>query len=274
MRKQPVMFARRLIAASVAATALVSLAPLSSASAASKPLYDTIAPAWGKGAIKIVRTGWTVNVTGTLTDTRSDGDCVYVEAVLQVDDWADPDGRTPDHCSGNGTSTGINVSLTPGSGSKLASIRVRVCAADSFADSCLERIYTVPVEQAVQPQYKPNIDSYMSMSMASFKQARAAHPAPYNWTADGCSTSPDYPSGFNFKDACNRHDFGYRNYGKGSIKASPFDSTRAAVDSRLRTDLMNECARYSGSTRSDCEDLANTYYAGVRIAGGKAFYVS
>lgn len=266
------MSLRRVLAAGAAAVSLLALVPSAPASAASAPLNATIAPAWGKGAITIVRTGWTVRVTGTLTDTRADGDCVYVEAVLQVDDWADPDGRTPDHCGGKGTSRSININLAPSFGSKLASIRVRVCAADAFADSCLERTYTVPAERAVQPSRKAAVDNYMSMSMANFQAANRSAPAPYNWTDDGCSNSPDKPGGFNFLPSCQRHDFGYRNYGKGAVKASPTDATRLAVDNRLRSDLTNECNKYSGGQRTDCLGYASTFYAAVRTAGGKSFY--
>lgn len=263
---------RRLLAAAVAALSLFALAPAPAASASSAPLYDTIAPAWGRGAITIVRSAWTVKVSGTLSDTRADGDCVYVEAVLAVDDWTDPDGRTPDHCGGKGTSAPISISLHPSLGSRLVSIRVRVCAADSFADSCLERTYTVPSERAAQPSRKPAVDNYMSMSMSNFQAANRRAPAPYNWSDDGCSNSPDKPGGFNFLPSCQRHDFGYRNYGHGVVKASPFDSTRLAVDNRLRADLANVCNRYSGDSRSDCFSYANTYYGVVRKAGGKSFY--
>jgi hypothetical protein len=266
------MFARRLVAAGAAAASLFALIPSTPASATSAPLNATIAPAWGKGAIVIVRDQWTVRITGTLTDTRADGDCVYVEAVLQVDDYTDPDTRTPDHCGGNGTSRSINLSMTPGKGSRLASVRVRVCAADSLADSCLERTYTVPSERAVQPGRKAAIDDYMSMSMASFQAANRQAPGPYNWSDDGCSNSPDKPEGFNFLPACQRHDFGYRNYGKGAIKASPFDATRASVDARLRTDLLNECDKHSGDARTKCQGLAQTFYGVVRTAGGRSFY--
>ncbi|CAN5418144.1 hypothetical protein BH10ACT1_BH10ACT1_10380 [soil metagenome] len=263
---------RRLAATAVAALALLAAVPSPPASASSVPLNATIAPAWAKGAVTIVRTGWTVNVSGTLTDSRADGDCVYVEAVLQVDDWTDPDGRTPDHCGGKGTSRPIGISLHPSAGSRLASIRVRVCAADAFADSCSEKTYAVPAERAAQPGRKAAVDSYRSMSISSFLAAKRQAPAPYNWNDDGCSNSPDKPGGFNFLPACQRHDFGYRNYGHGSVKASPSDATRAAVDSRLKADLTKECGRYSGDQRSSCLSYADTYYAAVRTAGGKAFY--
>ncbi|KUI67621.1 hypothetical protein VM1G_02835 [Cytospora mali] len=37
-------------------------------------------------------------------------------------------------------------------------------------------------------------------------------PAYLIWDSDGCTNAPDNPGGFNFLPACQRHDFGYRNY--------------------------------------------------------------
>lgn len=268
------MSLRRSLAAAFTALALLaSLAAIAPpAGASSVPLYTTIAPAWGKGTLTIVRTAWTVTVKGTLTDTRADGDCVYVEAVLEVDHWTDPDTRTPDHCGGKGTSRSVDLSMTPGKGSKLSRIRVRVCAADSFKDSCEEKIFTVPVEQAEQPGKKPTVDKYRTSSMATFLAAKKAGGQGLDWNDDGCSNSPDAPGGFNFKPSCQRHDFGYRNYGKGAVKAAPFDSVRKQVDDQFLTDMTNVCNKYSGSAKTDCLGYASTYYTGVRTAGGRSFY--
>lgn len=268
---------RRLSVARVAAATLMSATltatvPLAPAEAASRPVDDTIAPEWGQGVIRIVRNGWTVNVTGRLTDIRADGDCVYVEAVLAVDDWTDPDSRIPDHCGGPSTSVPVNLSLTPGKGSKLSSIRVRVCAADSFKDSCLERTYPVPPEQAVQPGRKARIDGYMNAPMAEFRRARAARPGPFDWDNDSCSNSPDRPARYDFSGACARHDFGYRNYGVGPIQAAPFDDVRAGVDARFRADMFDECARWPGLSGTECRGFAKSYHQAVRKAGGRPFY--
>lgn len=34
----------------------------------------------------------------------------------------------------------------------------------------------------------------------------------WDWSSDGCTHVSDNPVGFPFKPACQRHDFGYRNY--------------------------------------------------------------
>lgn len=54
------------------------------------------------------------------------------------------------------------------------------------------------------------------------------NPKTLDWSSDGCSHAPDNPFGFPFLPACQRHDFGYRNY-----KAqNRFDKV-----SRLRIDI-------------------------------------
>ncbi len=268
------MFARRLIAASAAAATLFALAPVSPASAQSLPITATIAPAWGKGSIRIVRTAWTVKVTGTLTDTRADGDCVYVEAVLEVDSGIDPDTRTPDLCKGKGNSQSINLSLTPGKGAKLSRIRVRVCAADAFKDSCKESTWTVPAERAAQPGKKKTVDKYHNMSMSEFQKNKKKKSDGLNWGDNGCSSpTGDKPSGFNFLPACQRHDFGYGNYGKGSIRANPTDAQRLVVDKKFLADMNAECNKHSGKRYLSCRSWATTYYSAVRKLGGKAFYM-
>lgn len=269
------MFARRLIAATATAASLLVLAPTTQASASSSTISSSITAAWAKSSVNIVRTGWTVKVTGTLTDMRSDGDCVYVEAVLEVDNWTDPDARTPNLCRGKGTSQSVNLSMTPGKGSKLSRIRVRVCAADFGPDSCKESIWTVPAERAAQPSKKATVDSYFNRSMASFQAAKRSRPAGLNWVDDGCSSpTGDRPGGYNFLPACQRHDFGYRNYGKGSLRVNPTDAQRLTVDTKFLADMRAECDKYSGAKRTTCRGFASTYYTAVRTAGGKAFYVS
>lgn len=72
-------------------------------------------------------------------------------------------------------------------------------------------------------------DRYLfSTVLPTFLQFRAQqNPTTLNWSSDGCSNSPDNPFGFPFTPACERHDFGYRNY----KVQNRFDS-----DGRLRVD--------------------------------------
>ena len=252
-----------------AVTAIGLLCPVP-ASAISRAEKVSLAPAWGSADLTIVRDGWTVLVTGTLTDTRDDDDCVYVKSKLVVEDYYDQDERTGDLCAGPGSGRDFELELSPAYGSRLVQVDLEVCAADRLADSCEEETISVPAERAVRPDLKDEIDRYMRMPMAEFLKARASGPGPFDWDSDGCTDSPDEPGGWNFRDACYRHDFGYRNYGGGPIQASPTDETRADADSRFRDDLLDECGQVEERRR--CQALAHTYYGASRKAGGRSFY--
>ena len=252
-----------------AVAAVVLLCPVT-AFATSRPEEMTLSADWASADLTIVRDGWTVLVTGTVTDTRDDDNCVYVKSKLVVDDYYDQDERTGDLCAGPGSSRAVELELSPAYGSRLVRVELGVCAADRLADSCEEGKLLVPPERAVQPDLRDEIDRYMRMPMSEFLEARTSAPGPFDWDSDGCTDSPDQPNGWNFRDACYRHDFGYRNYGGGPIQASPTDETRADTDNRLRDDLLDECGHVEERRR--CEALAHTYYGASRKAGGRSFY--
>ncbi|MBB1254201.1 hypothetical protein H3146_12595 [Streptomyces sp. OF3] len=101
-------------------------------------------------------------------------------------------------------------------------------------------------------------------SWASANSNRSAWSAyRFDWTTDYCTTSPDNPFGFPFKSACQRHDFGYRNY----KEIGGFSANKARLDSAFHEDLKRVCNRYSGATRTSCHGLAWTYYQAVRAFG-------
>lgn len=105
-----------------------------------------------------------------------------------------------------------------------------------------------------------------SDTLSSFLDSkRARDPSSLNWTDDGCSYSPDYPSGYNFLNSCQRHDFGYRNY---KAQGRFTDAGRLRIDENFKADLYNECAKYSGLSDDFCRGLADAYYAAVRVFGG------
>ncbi|GAA3945020.1 phospholipase [Actinoplanes auranticolor] len=85
----------------------------------------------------------------------------------------------------------------------------------------------------------------------------------FDWTTDYCSYSPDNPLGFDFTLACQRHDFGYRNY----RAAGQFDANKARVDSAFYQDLLRKCDTYSAVVRPACDGLAWTYYEAVSRLG-------
>ncbi|EAA31647.1 hypothetical protein GE21DRAFT_7879 [Neurospora crassa] len=94
----------------------------------------------------------------------------------------------------------------------------------------------------------------------AYRNARS--PATLDWSSDSCSYSPDNPLGFPFSPACNRHDFGYRNY---KAQSRFTDNNKLKIDGNFKTDLYYQCDTHGyGST---CHALANVYYAAVREFG-------
>ncbi len=88
----------------------------------------------------------------------------------------------------------------------------------------------------------------------------------FDWSTDYCSSSPDNPLGFDFRNACWHHDFGYRNY-----KAiGQFSPNKARVDSTFYADLKRKCGTYSSAVRPACTSLAWTYYQAVSVFGSVA----
>jgi len=80
-------------------------------------------------------------------------------------------------------------------------------------------------------------DILFSISLRAFEERRRANDPPtLNWTSDGCSSSPDNPFGFPFTPACQRHDFGYRNY-KAQRRFT--DANRKRIDDNFRTECVS-----------------------------------
>lgn len=94
-------------------------------------------------------------------------------------------------------------------------------------------------------------------AIAAFEHARTAKkPSCFNWTSDGCTMSPDKPSGFNFLPACHRHDFG------DTYLTSRGEWTQAnkdRVDDRFRDDMLDVCEGYEGFAKESCRGWAGLY---------------
>lgn len=106
-----------------------------------------------------------------------------------------------------------------------------------------------------------------AMSAAAWREARADREAwtdyAFDWTSDGCSSSPDQPLGFDFRMACGRHDFGYRNF----KAVNEFAANKERVDDALYYDLKQVCAEAGRLSRPTCNGLAWTYYRAVQRFG-------
>jgi hypothetical protein len=152
------------------------------------------------------------------------------------------------------------------------------------------------VPSAPNPVGDPSIVWHfiMDVSMAEFEAARqAGQPPQLDWTTDGCTTlSPvglgDTGRSFNFRTACQHHDFGYRNLKlldrRYHCPHRPLDhycptaswsyggawnhTNRKRVDDRFLADMRLDCAGRPLTQRLACRAWARTYYQAVRIAGG------
>lgn len=88
-----------------------------------------------------------------------------------------------------------------------------------------------------------------------------------DWFSDGCSSSPDHPFDFNFLPACQRHDFGYRNYHRQDRFTEP---NREKIDNNLLRDLgyvCNTVRSKTGARRKFCFKVARLYWKAVREFG-------
>lgn len=84
----------------------------------------------------------------------------------------------------------------------------------------------------------------------------------FNWATDFCSFGSNRPFGFNFRMACARHDFGYRNFRElGLVQYKP------ALDAMLYHDLRAVCHKYGSWRYSTCTSVAWTYYQAVQTFG-------
>ena len=104
-------------------------------------------------------------------------------------------------------------------------------------------------------------DYSFSKSLSQFNTIRNGRPYAdqLDWSSDACSWSPDKPFGFDFKPACHRHDFGYRNNKRqGRWNADK----KLRVDDKFKADMYSIC----GSNIA-CKGTANIYYAAVRKWG-------
>jgi phospholipase A2-like protein len=96
-------------------------------------------------------------------------------------------------------------------------------------------------------------------------------PVPYNqfdWDTDGCSGPTPGSLRKLFYPACQQHDFGYRNYGKG-LTLGRDENTRRWIDDRFRAEMKSICNyRFSDWTQyanlQACFKEADGMYAVVR----------
>ncbi|MFW6693685.1 phospholipase [Streptomyces sp. MAR4 CNX-425] len=119
-------------------------------------------------------------------------------------------------------------------------------------------VYTLADNDESRQMYWTALDRFTRLGKNPFK---------FDWSTDYCSGSPDKPGGFNFKDPCRRHDFGYRNYKK--LRAFS-EKNKARVDTMFLHDMRRICSVQPGFyswQRDGCRKTAQKYYSAVRVVG-------
>lgn len=258
----------------LALLAPVSLAAPASVQASHAPSVALSGSVTGSSATMTAhRDGWGAIVSVAVRDTRSDGDCAFATVYLRVANGSDPNRRT-ENCSGVGTTLRRHFRLAaPRIGTAISQIALKVCRNVAFNfDPCVTKTVTLP--QMTRHGTASRIaatDAIMRLSLASFKVRKAQAAPPYDWNDDGCSVPGWLPFTSKFKLACQRHDFGYRNFG-GDNAFQPTDARRALVDSRFKQDMRAICLANYTLLRPLCYASANAGYGIVRTLGGRAFF--
>jgi hypothetical protein len=114
--------------------------------------------------------------------------------------------------------------------------------------------------------------SIMKLTYKQFIWLKQNNPVPpFDWSSDGCSWTPNVKY-FNlakiFNPACQLHEFGYRNFGKG-LNLGHNERTRAWIDGRFLTEMERICNDKWGSwwqwaNKEACRGEANVMYKVVR----------
>ena len=134
---------------------------------------------------------------------------------------------------------------------------------------------------------------YETVGGSNYAYYKGKYPSQIDWSKDGCSVpvgvwiSPalglvlHHYSGV-FRASCDRHDFGYRNYGHGSTTGVHLrlDLSRArkdSVDARFKSNMKVQCDRaypglFKAPARAACKGAADVYYEAVHKFGDKAYF--
>jgi hypothetical protein len=108
-----------------------------------------------------------------------------------------------------------------------------------------------------------------TLDLQTFVRQRSTLKRAYpqlDWTTDGCSAPVVGSEGrsFNFRSACWRHDFGYRNF----KRLGTFNQfVRLQIDEQFRLDTETTCAPRVRTARFRCFAWAEVFFVAVRASG-------
>ena len=112
--------------------------------------------------------------------------------------------------------------------------------------------------------FRTPLATFISTADSPIRDARL------DWSSDGCSAPIIESTGrtFDFRNACRRHDFGYRNYSRLDNGTKWISSLRARVDAVFLKDMQADCVRRPRVVRASCMLWAQTFYRFVRTYAG------
>ena len=132
--------------------------------------------------------------------------------------------------------------------------------------------------------------AYERVGGGNYAKYKAMYPSELNWGNDGCSVPAairnavprmqwvlDHYMGV-FQKSCDRHDFGYRNFGSNTTtsgvhpKFSPTEATKARIDTRFLNNMRVQCdERYDDvwdiPANKACRRAATIFYTAVNLGG-------
>ena len=123
------------------------------------------------------------------------------------------------------------------------------------------------------PSFATEIDAVnyvtFTLDLQTFVRQRSAlrrHYPNLDWTTDGCSAPVVGSAGrsFNFRSACARHDFGYRNYKRLLLLD---EHIREQIDRQFRLDIESSCATKARTLRIRCFAWSEIFFIAVRVNG-------
>lgn len=115
-------------------------------------------------------------------------------------------------------------------------------------------------EELLDAALDGSLDDFLAMKRS------ADHDPRMDYSDDGCSAPVLGSEGFwfHFREACERHDFGYRN----SKRLGLFDDYKRRIDAVFAEDMVRACEEEAWWQRGACRDTASAYLAAVTLAGG------
>lgn len=237
----------------------------------SKPSTDYIDAPWGRAKFVAKRFGYKVRIRVTTDEKVGEEDCVYAKVKLVVDAWFDSeDDHVAHECNASETTT-ETVWFFPSAGTGFDHLEISLCQPDWFSDSCKTETMPVLQNRGEHTGLRRRAVNRMTEPMPAFQRARANTSGPWVWKSDGCSGPAVRKT--EFRNACERHDFGYRNFGHGKHTIRPRDGMRARIDSWFLDDMRRICERrHNGDAEDDCRTAAYGNFLGVREGGSRPFY--